>query len=67
MKQSLKLIIKPIYLIILFLLISNITTAAIRETPYSGDTKVRHSLYVEKDNQERMSVFPHSIPLPKEE
>jgi hypothetical protein len=68
MKQFSKFEVKPIYLILLFLFISNIKTAAIRsQNPYLGDPKVRHSLYLEKDNQERMSAYPAGIPVPKEE
>ena len=43
---------------------SQTTTKA---NPYKEDKKVLHSLYREKDSIERMSNFPHSIPLPTEE
>jgi hypothetical protein len=67
MKQLSKFKIKPIYLILLFIFLVIIKSASVRNNPYAGDSSVRHSLYAEKDNQERMSVYPHGIPLPKEE
>lgn len=68
MKLFSKLNVIPIYLYFIFLFIDKIESATIRsKNPYLGDPTVRHSLYLEKDNQERMSNYPAGIPVPKEE
>jgi len=38
-----------------------------KANPYKEDKSVEHSLYREKDSPERMSVYPRSVPLPKDE
>ncbi len=44
-----------------------ITETPSKTNPYKEDKKVTHSLYREKDSLERMSNYPHAIPLPIEE
>ncbi len=67
MKLSYNIKFTPIYFIILLFLINDITTASMRESPYVGDTKVRHSLFVERDNKERMSIYTGGVPITKQE
>ncbi len=68
MKQYSKINLKYISIALLFF-INIINSGAIRsnENPYSDDKKVHHSLYLEKDVKERMSVYPLAIPYPKDE
>ena len=44
-----------------------VTEGPTKTNPYKEDKKVTHSLYREKDSVERMSNFPHDIPLPIDE
>ena len=67
MKQPSNIKFIPLYFIILLFLVKDITTASMRESPYVGDTKVRHSLFVERDNKERMSIYTAGVPITKQE
>jgi hypothetical protein len=67
MKQTSNIKLIPIYFIIFLVCTYGINTASIRASPYAGDANVRHSLYAEKDNPERISGYTRGVPLPKEE
>jgi hypothetical protein len=38
-----------------------------KANPYKEDKSIHHSLYREKNNPERVSVFTQAIPTPKKE
>jgi len=67
MKQRYNIKLIPIYFITFLFIFKHISATIMRENPYAGDTKIRHSLFGERDNKERMSIYPSGVPVVKQE